>query len=430
MKRRDFIRSVGAASAALALPLSISACGSSTPAGNGKVTINWWHISTQDPGKTDFQNMANQYMQAHKNVTVKISIIDNTDYKTKLQAKLQANDPPDIFQSWGGGVLQQYVKAGQVQEITSALQQNGWGDSFSKAALDLYSFDGKNYGVPWDAGAVGFWYNPDLFTRAGIAQPPATWDDLLASIPKLKAIGVTPMALGEKDTWTGHFYWVYLAVRLGGKAAFDKAYNRTGSFADPPFVQAGQMLQQLNALKPFENGFLGADYGTHQALIGNGKAAMELMGQWAPVNDAAASVDKKGKTLAFFPFPAVPGGAGDPGDVMGGGNGFAIGKNAPPETVDFVRFLTNATNESLLAKHAAAVPPVKGAADAVVDQMKPIVQLLANAKYYQLYYDQYLPQTLATTILEQTQALYAGTATPQAAAQAIEATASTALQAK
>jgi len=428
MKRRDFLHSVGAAGAALALPFSISACGNSTPASSGNATIDWWHISTQDPAKADFQSMANQYMQTHKNVTVKVSIIDNADFKTKLLAKLQANDPPDIFQSWGGGVLKQFVKAGQVQDITAAMQQNGWADTFSKSTLDLYSFDGKNYGVPWDAGAVGFWYNQELFTQAGIQQPPATWDELLAAIPKLKAIGVTPIALGEKDTWTGHFYWVYLAVRLGGKAAFDKAYNRSGSFADAPFVQAGQMLQQLAGQKPFENGFLGADYNTHQALVGNGKAAMELMGQWAPANDASASVDKKGKTLSFFPFPAVTGGAGDPGDVMGGGNGFAIGKNAPPETLDFVRFLTNVNNQTTLAKHAVAIPPVKAAANAVVEQMKPIVQLIASAKYYQLYYDQYLPQALATTILEQTQALYAGTTTPQAAAQAIEATAATELQ--
>src|SRR5689334_20267167 len=99
MKRRDFLRTVGATGAALALPLDLAACGSSTPStsGSGPVTINWWHISTADPVKTDFQKFANQYMAAHKNVKIKISIIDNNDFKTKLQATMQANNPPDIF---------------------------------------------------------------------------------------------------------------------------------------------------------------------------------------------------------------------------------------------------------------------------------------------------------------------------------------------
>ena len=57
--------------------------------------------------------------------------------------------------------------------------------------------------------------------------------------PTLKDAGITPITVGEGDKWPGHFYWVYLAIRIGGKAAFDAAYTREGSFADPPFVQAG-----------------------------------------------------------------------------------------------------------------------------------------------------------------------------------------------
>lgn len=427
MKRRDFLISMGAAGAALTLPLDLAACGSSSTSSNGKVTINWWHISTADPLKSDFQNWANQYMAAHKNVAIKITIIDNTDFKTKLQATLQANDPPDIFQSWGGGVLAQYAQAGQVQDITDALQKDGWINDFSPSAIGIYSVNNRYYGVPWDAGAVGFWYNPELFNKAKIDQPPTTWDELLEDIRKLKAAGITPVALGEKDTWTGHFWWVYLAVRLGGKAAFERAYTRKGSFADPPFVKAGQMLQEFVALKPFENGFLGTDYNTEQALMGNGKAAMELQGQFAPANDAASASDKKGPALAFFPFPHVPGEV-DPLGVMGGGNGFAVGKNAPPETLDFIRFLVSVNNQRTLAQQGAALPPVKAAADAITTQMQPVAQLVQKADYYQLYYDQYLPQALANTVLQEVQALYAGSSTPQAAAQAIESSASSVLQ--
>ncbi len=402
--------------------LFLVACGSGS-GGSGKVTINWWHISTADPLLTTFKNLANQYMKDHPNVDIKITDIANDPFKTKLNTAMQAGTPPDIFQSWGGGVLQQYAQAGLLKDITSDLQSGGWGDSFGKAGLDLYSYNGHYYGVPWDLGAVGFWYNKSLFAKAHIAQPPTTWDDFLSVIQKLKAAGITPISLGEKVEWPGAFYWEYLAVRLGGKAAFDKAYSHQGgAFTDAPFVQAGQYLQQLVALKPFQNGFLGADYDADERpIMGNGQAAMELQGQWAPANDAASAADKKGPELGFFPFPSVPGGAGAPTDVLGGGNGFAIGKNAPPEAVDFVKFLTSAANERLYAQQGAALPPVKAAQDAVSDpNLKAVAQLVSNAGYYQLYYDQFMSPAVGTAVNDQTATIFAGTGTPQAVAQAID----------
>ncbi len=96
-------------------------------------------------------------------------------------------------------------------------------------------------------------------------------------------------------------------------------------------------------LQPFQAGFLGASHDDMQGTFGNGKAAMELSGQWAPGSEAGQAADKKGvANLSMFNFPAVEGGAGDVTDVMGGGNGFAIGKNASPEAVDFVKYLTGA----------------------------------------------------------------------------------------
>lgn len=420
MKRRDFLRSVGATGAALALPLSLGACGSSTPAGGGNVTINWWHISTQDPAKAKWQSLANQYTKAHPNVKFNITILENDAFKTKLTTVLQSGQPPDLFHSWGGGVLFQYAKAGLVQDITSSVQGT-WANSFSKAALDVYGKDGKYYGVPWDMGAVGFWYNKKLFTQAGISQPPATWSDFLQAVKDLKAAGITPIGLGEKDKWPGHYWWVYLAVRLGGKAAFDKAYSRAGSFADAPFVAAGQHLQELVALDPFQKGYLGAAYGDEQTAMGNSKAAMELMGQWAPNADMGSADDKKGPDLSFFPFPMVEGGAGNPTDVMGGGGGYAVGKDAPPETIEFLKFLTTADNQRAMGKAGILLPVVKGTQDAITSpQLLAVQQAVSQAPYFQLYYDQYLPPAVGQVILDSTQGIYANTITPEAAAKDID----------
>ncbi len=56
----------------------------------------------------------------------------------------------------------------------------------------------------------------------------------------------------------------------------------------------------------------------------------------------------------------VEGGAGAITDAVGGGNGFAVGKNASPEAVDFVKFMTSAENQAALAKIGVAIPVVKG----------------------------------------------------------------------
>ena len=392
--------------------------------GSGATKIVWWHISTTADQRANWQNLANEFVTSHPDVSIEINVLENEAFKSKIATAMQSGSPPDIFQSWGGGVLKQYGDAGLVQDLTPALQQDGWGDSFQPGPLSLYSFDGKTYGAPWDAGMVGFWYNKALFQQAGIAAPPATWTELLDAVKKLKAANITPIAIGGKDKWPGHFYWVYLATRIGGKDAFEKAYTRQGKFNDPAFVQAGERLKELVDLQPFQNGFLGAGYGDQQSIMANGKAAMELMGQWAPGANrgVAEDVDAYNASLGFFPFPTVEGGAGDPSDVLGGGDGFAIGKNAPPAAIEFVRFLTNVANQTSMAKAGLAVPPtVKGAEMVLTDPLiKEVAKRTGAANYYQLYYDQYLPPAVGQTVNDATQALFAGTSSPEDVATAIE----------
>jgi raffinose/stachyose/melibiose transport system substrate-binding protein len=134
--------------------------------------------------------------------------------------------------------------------------------------------------------------------------------------------------------------------------------------------------------------------------------------------------------ISWFPFPQVEGGAGDPTDALGGGDGYAIGKNAPPEAIDFVRFLVSKDTQTELVKAGIAVPPTVKGADAALEDpnLKEIVKRLAEAEYYQLYYDQYLPPAVGQTVNDATQGLFAGTMTPEQVAQAIEAAAANELK--
>ncbi len=284
--------------------------------GAEQVTINWWHIQTETEHRNLWQSLAEQYMAKNPNVKIEITVMENENFKAKLTTVMQSGEVPDLFQSWGGGTMNQQVEAGLLKDITSYLDKDGWRETFSEGALGVYAYKGRNYGVPRDMGMVGFWYNKDLFAKAGISNPPATWSEFLEAIKKLKAAGITPIALGEGDKWPGAFYWEYLAVRIGGEEAFIKAASREGSFTDPAFVAAGEKLLELVTTEPFQLGFLGATWADEATLMGNGEAGMDLMGQWAPGSFRENSIDGKGlgDKAGWFKFPMVEGGAGHPND--------------------------------------------------------------------------------------------------------------------
>lgn len=394
-------------------------------AAQDQVTITWWHQNTIEDQGGFWQSLADAYMEMHPNVTIEITMLENEAYKERLVTVMQAGDPPDLFQSWGGGVLWEFAEAGLVRDISAELEGE-WRDSFSaQAALELYGQDGEYYGVPWTWGAVGMFYNKALFAQAGLdpENPPATWTEFLEAVQALKDAGITPIALGEADKWPGHFWWVYLAIRLGGEQAFLDAYNRDGAFTDEPFVQAGEYLQQLIDLDPFPEGYLGLGFNDEAGLMGDAKAAMELMGQWAPGaqrdNSESGGAAIEGD-LGWFPFPMVEGGAGNPGDVLGGGDGFAIGKNAEDETIEFLRFLTSAENQAAGAK-IWILPTVAEAESAIEDPiLQTILQARNDAPYSQLYYDQFLPPAVGQAVNDSVQGLYEGSLSPEDVASAVE----------
>lgn len=421
----SLIRRSAAAALGVAAALLLAACGGddgTTGDSDDSVTIEWWHINPTDPMKSIWAELADEFEADHPGVTIEITPLENEAFKARLTTVTQAGDPPDLFQSWGGGVLEQQIEADLVQDISDDVAP--WLDTLTSAAVSPYQVDGKTYGIPFDSGLVGFWYNKALFSQAGITSPPTTWDDLLSAVEDLKAAGITPIAVGGGDKWPAHYYWAYLAMRVAGIDALGQAVA-DGSFDQPAFVEAGEHLQDLVDLDPFQEGFLAASYGTpdgEAAAMGNGEAAMELMGQWAPDSQAAQSAGGEGigEDLGFFPFPAVDGGEGSPTDAFGGGNGFAVGSDAPPEAVEFLEFISTEENQRKLAAAGAVLPVTKGAEDAIEDaNRRQVADTLAGAEGFQLYLDQAYAPVVGQTVNDSVAALIAGTMNAQDVAVAI-----------
>jgi raffinose/stachyose/melibiose transport system substrate-binding protein len=408
--------------AATAAPATVAPTEAAAP-----VTIDWWHISKDDPGKSLFQAAADAYMAANPNVKINVTVLENEAFKTKLATSIQAGDVPDLFQSWGGGTMAAQVDAGALQDITAAVAP--WKDTINPGAMSIYSYKGAQYGIPWDQGMIGFWYNKKAFEKAGITAPPTTWSEFLADVSKLKASGIAPLAIAGKDKWPSMHLWTYLILRMAGADALQQMVQ-TGNWNTDACKAAGAEVLKLNALAPYQKGYKSATYDNEAAAVGNGEAAMELMGQWAPGVQVADSTSKQGlgADLGWFAFPGVEGGAGAATDGVGGGNGIAVGKNAPPEAVDFLKFFSSVENANALNSSTppTAMSPVNGTEATVTDPNLQAVRAgVAKANFIQLYLDQATSPALGSAINDATIALFLGASTPEEACQAITDAAAT-----
>ena len=173
-------------------------------------------------------------MAQNPNVKIEIQAIENDAFKPKLTTVTQSGDAPDIFQTWGGGVLAQQAEVGLVKDLTNDV--SSWFGNFQEVIAETYKADGKIYAVPYDAGMVGIWYNKKLFKEAGIEEVPETWSEFIDAVKKLKAANITPIALAGGESWTAHFYWAYLVLRIGGLDALKQA-EQTRDFSGPAFVE-------------------------------------------------------------------------------------------------------------------------------------------------------------------------------------------------
>ncbi|GFJ94537.1 extracellular solute-binding protein [Phytohabitans rumicis] len=86
---------------------------------SGTAEIEWWHIANTPPMLPVWDELAKSYQSSHTGVTIKITPLENEAYKARLTTVTQAGTPPDLFHTWGGGVLKQQVDAGLVKDISA-----------------------------------------------------------------------------------------------------------------------------------------------------------------------------------------------------------------------------------------------------------------------------------------------------------------------
>jgi raffinose/stachyose/melibiose transport system substrate-binding protein len=407
--------------------LSTLALLSSVVPASAQTTIKWLHLEANPDRLATWEGIAAAYEEAHPDVDIEFQFLENEAFKAKLPTLLQSNEAPSMFYSWGGGVLKAQSETGAIRDVTAAMDADGgaWRNEVSPAAVDGLSIDGKVWAAPVQSGLVSFFYNKDLFEQAGVdAAAIQTWDDFTAAVQKLKDAGITPIAGGGGDKWPIHFFWSYLAMRELGQDGFAAAKAGEG-FQGEGFLKASQLLADLGAMQPFQEGYLGATWPDTQAVFADGRAAMVLSFEntATPQNQANAATDGKGlasDNIGRFAFPTVEGGAGLITDDFGGLNGWVVTKDAPAETEDFIHFLT-VENAPLLAEKNNILPTALGSDSSVKDaSLAESAAQMAKATWHQNFLDQDLGPNVGRVVNDMSVELVSGGATPEDALQQIQ----------
>jgi raffinose/stachyose/melibiose transport system substrate-binding protein len=415
-RSRRRVRRSWLTAAAAAAALALAACGSAASSGKASSSssatgaVTMWLVTTgPSPANTAIQNLVASFEKSHPGDHVTIDFIENQSYKQKIQLAMGAGNPPTIFWTWGGGTLEQYIKASDVYSLGNP----SWLSSFLPSSLGAVTYQGQVYGVPVEGTQpVYFFYNKPIFAKYHLTFP-TTWSGLLSTIAALKSHGVTPISLANGDQWPGLMYLEYLTDRIGGPSVAQALQsNKPGGWSSPAVTQALTDIQDLAKAGAFQSGYDSLHYsgGGSDALVYSGKAAMQLMGDW-DISSILGS-DKSFVTsgdLGMAPFPTVPGGTGNPADLVGNTAsyvGIASHASAAQKKVA-VAFLQDALTSASYAKAEVAageVPVTKGASPVFAGQPlasfdTTIYNSVQSAPSFQYSWDQAMTPQVANVML-------------------------------
>jgi raffinose/stachyose/melibiose transport system substrate-binding protein len=406
--------------------LTFAIVGSLSYSASAETVVKILHLQNLPKILAIWQEAAQQYESTHPGVKIQFDYLENEAFKAKLPTLLQSKDRPSAFHSWGGGVMFEQINAGVCQDITQAIAEGGFKDTFYPAGIQNFTYQGKTYGLPMDVAPIVFWYNKDLCRKAGVdPQKIKYWDDFVEAAKKCQAAGVTPVAAGGKDKWPLHFYPTLLMMRILGKEGMQAAYEgKNGGFAGSDVIKAFQLYKEFAALQPFQKGFLTNTYPESAGTFHDGKAAFHLMGVWDIVQGRSNAADGKGlpdEKLGWIFFPEVKGGKGHANDIFASLDGWLVVKEAPKETVNFMRVWLGREIQNKLAEGGFDIPMVKGTEDVIKNPfLRAIAAEVEKSEWIQIAMDQLLGPDTGRVFNDASADVAAGNMSAEQAAKTIE----------
>jgi raffinose/stachyose/melibiose transport system substrate-binding protein len=414
---------------AASLPLSmaaLSACGTSGPGGGG-AGATFWFLNGQ-PQEGVRQGAVDRFNKKNPDGQIKATTFQNDAYKTKIKTAIGAGEAPTIIWGWGGGTLRTYAQAGQVEDLTSWFDQNSKvKDRLFPSTFGAATIDGKIYAMPCETlQPIVLYYNKRVFDKVKV-EPPETWEDIMALVPKFNAQNIAPFSLAGQSRWTNMMWLEFLFDRIGGPEVFQAVFDgEKDSWSNPKALDALSKVQDLVKANGFINGFssITADSNADQALLYTDKAAMMLHGSWSyGIQQTEGGDFVSSGSLGFMNFPPVDGGKGDPSDTVGNpGQYLSISSKATEEQKNTAKkFFTEGVLDDQEVKDwigTGGVPILKGTKDQLskdknAEFLEFTYDIADKAKVFAQSWDQAMSPTAAETLLDNIVKLFQLSVSPQ-----------------
>ena len=198
---------------------------------------------------------------------------------TALRARVLSGNAPTAIQL-KGPAIQEWYEEGVLADISSVAQANGWADVLPASIAGHMKCEGI-----WCAASVNvhridwIWANAAILEANGVAMP-STWAEFNAAAEKLQAAGITPLAHGGQ-AWQDATVFEAVALGVGGAEFFQKAFVEL----DEATLTSDTMkavFDQMRTMRGFvDSNFSGRDWNLATAMVMNGEAAFQIMGDWA-----------------------------------------------------------------------------------------------------------------------------------------------------
>lgn len=329
----------------------LAGCGNTAEKASDEVVLDVWHQFT-DPESAQtktFLEAVENYESEHEGIKIELHGLDTESYKTKISTEFASSaSGVDVFYYWSPGKLKQLVDADKVLPLNDYVTDEVMG-RVKSGSTSAFEFGDDLYGLPIDSYMMCLFCNKTLFDEAGAAIP-STYDELVAAGEKLQELdGVTPLAIGAKDSWLAGALYESLALREVGAQEVQSALLGETEFSNEGFKRAAEDVIELYQKGIFGKNPLEDGEAEATADFLNGKVAMQLDGSWF-----AGTIDNSDDSVVtdveVITFPVISD-AQNKTDYAGGASAtFFVNKNTdtPDEAADFAIYISEQMGKKAL----------------------------------------------------------------------------------
>lgn len=246
--------------------------------------LHWWTSGGEAKSVAELKKMMSAQGVTWKDFAVAGGGGDNA--MTALKTRVVSGNPPTAAQI-KGPAIQEWGAEGVLADIDAVAKAGNWDKQLPPVVSRVMKYKGKYVAAPVNVHRVNWlWANPEAFKKAG-ATVPKTWPEFFAAADKLKKAGIQPLAHGGQP-WQDATLFESVALGVGGADYYQKAFVKLdkATLAGPTTVKVFETLGKVKTY--IDKGAAGRDWNLATAMVINGKAGMQFMGDWAKGEFTAA----------------------------------------------------------------------------------------------------------------------------------------------